>query len=322
MPADHTSPWNLLQRGRKVTGMSAVLLPLNDNASVDWRAYDRLIGHTIDAGLIPAVNMDTGFAALIDEGTRAHVLQRTHDLLPGGTFVAGAYVSSHPGDSFQLQAYQRQCEHIQRAGGIPIIIQSFGLVEQDDADIVTSYRCIAAECQQFLAFELSTEFAPFGRIYSLEVYRELLATPACVGAKHSSLRRQLEWDRLALRNQLRPDFKVLTGNDLAIDMIMYGSDYLLGLSAFAPDLFAKRDALWTEGNAAFFELNDALQYLGNFAFRPPVPAYRHSAAQFLTLRGWLSCSQTHPASLERPDSDLEVLQDIIQRLGISPPALA
>ena len=38
--------------------------------------------------------------------------------------------------------------------------------------------------------------------------------------------------------QMRPDFLVFTGNDLAIDMVMYGSDYLLGLSTFAPDLFA------------------------------------------------------------------------------------
>ena len=29
---------------------------------------------------------------------------------------------------------------------------------------------------------------------------------------------------------LRPEFMVLTGNDLAIDMVMYGSDYLLELN--------------------------------------------------------------------------------------------
>ena len=62
--------------------------------------------------------------------------------------------------------------------------------------------------------------------------------PQCIGAKHSSLSRQLEWDRLALRDATRPDFHVFTGNDLAIDMVMYGSDYLLGLSTFAPEEFA------------------------------------------------------------------------------------
>ena len=66
----------------------------------------------------------------------------------------------------------------------------------------------------------------------------------CIGTKHSSLDRMLEWERLRLRDETRPDFMVLTGNDLGIDMVMYGSDYLLGLSTFAPDLFAKRDAMW------------------------------------------------------------------------------
>src|SRR5438046_7210532 len=51
------------------------------------------------------------------------------------------------------------------------------------------------------------------------------------------------------------------------------------------------------------ELNDVLQYLGQLAFRPPVPAYKHSAAQFLALRGLIATDRTHPLSPRRPDSD-------------------
>jgi len=120
-----------------------------------------------------------------------------------------------------------------------------------------------------------------------------------------------------LRNATRPDFKVFTGNDLAIDMVMYGSDYLLGISTFAPDLFARRDALWAQDSPDFYELNDTLQYLGCFAFRAPVPAYKHSAAQFLKLRGWLASDRTHPNSPERPTSDVPILADIALRLGVN-----
>jgi hypothetical protein len=141
-----------------------------------------------------------------------------------------------------------------------------------------------------------------------------MGIPACIGAKHSSLSRTLEWQRLDLRDRLRPDFKVFTGNDLAIDMVMYGSDYLLGLSTFAPDLFALRDGMWQRGDPAFYELNDRLQYLGSFAFRAPVPAYKHSAAQFLKLRGWIGCDHTHPASPQRPQSDAAVLAEILRSL--------
>ena len=49
-------------------------------------------------------------------------------------------------------------------------------------------------------------------------------------------------------------------------MVMWGSDYLLGLSTFAPEEFARRDRLWADADPRFHELNDVLQYLGAFAF--------------------------------------------------------
>ena len=89
-----------------------------------------------------------------------------------------------------------------------------------------------------------------------------------------------------LRDAQRPDFELLTGNDLAIDMVVYGSDYLLGLSTFAPEAFGARDAAWAAGDdARFWAINDVLQYLGQLAFRAPVPGYRHDAAMFLAHRG-------------------------------------
>jgi hypothetical protein len=157
-------------------------------------------------------------------------------------------------------------------------------------------------------------FVPYGRIPSLDAYRGLIEIPSCIGAKHSSLSRQLEWDRLAVRDEVRPEFLVLTGNDLAIDMVMYGSDYLLGLSTFAPEAFAARDRCWTEGDARFYELNDLLQYLGHFTFRAPVPGYRHDAAIAFELRGWAASDGTPPGAPRRPDGDRAVLADILDRL--------
>ncbi len=140
---------------------------------------------------------------------------------------------------------------------------------------------------------------------------------ACIGAKHSSLERSPEWDRLALRDEVRPDFHVFTGNDLAIDMVRYGSDYLLGLSTFGPDVFAERDRRWAAGDGAGFgELNDLLQELGDLAFREPVPGYRHNAAQFLRLRGWIGSDQVPQGAVRRPDTDLEALTDLGHRLGV------
>ena len=49
-------------------------------------------------------------------------------------------------------------------------------------------------------------------------------------------------------------------------MIEYGSDYLLGLATFTPEKFSERDRLWETGDARYYKLSDALQYLGNVAF--------------------------------------------------------
>ncbi|QPC84113.1 dihydrodipicolinate synthase family protein [Phototrophicus methaneseepsis] len=309
------NPAELIQPRRKITGMSAILLPFLEDGSVDWASFAAHLARTTEAGLTPAVNMDTGYVNLLDDATRSEVLQQTHATV-GGHFVAGAFVADQPGAAWNLDAYRQRIEQIQQYGGTPIIFQNYGLTSQTPEAIVASYEQIGKHAPRFIAFELGTMFAPFGKIYDLDVYRGLLDVPQCIGAKHSSLSRVLEWERLQLRNEHRPDFMVMTGNDLAIDMVMYGSDYLLGLSTFAPDLFAKRDAMWAEGDPAFYELNDVLQYLGFLAFRPPVPAYKHSAAQFLKLRGWIKTNRTHPNSPARPESDIAILQDIAQRLGV------
>ena len=301
---------------RQINGMSAILLPFDSSGGVDWHAMERHIERTFAAGLTPAVNMDTGYANLIDDSTRTKVLSICKEVAGDRDFLAGCFVGDQPNSKFDLSGYNTAISSVLKHGGTPIIFQSYGLTSGGDAQIIENYTQIAAACDRFYAFELGKMFAGFGEIYSLQVFENLMGIEQCVGAKHSSLQRQAEWDRLKLRDKIRPEFAVLTGNDLAIDMVMYGSDYLLGLSTFAPDLFAKRDQYWLTGDPAFYELNDKLQYLGFFAFRNPTAAYKHSAAQFLKIRNWINTSKTHPESPRRPDSDVEILVEIAKQLNI------
>jgi len=98
-------------------------------------------------------------------------------------------------------------------------------------------------------------------------------------------------------------------------MIEYGSDYLLGLATFCPERFAERDRLWEAGDAEYYALSDALQHLGNIAFRAPVPAYKHSAAVFLYLTGRIPSAQPHAKNPRRPQWEAEILGDCARRLG-------
>jgi dihydrodipicolinate synthase/N-acetylneuraminate lyase len=309
-------PLSMIRPRRKIAGISAILLPFLDDGSIDWAGCEQHVLRTADVGLTPAVNMDTGYVNLLSDEQRIAVLERTRSVLGSRPFVAGAFVNDQLGDRFNGDGYKRQIEAIQRHGGTPVVFQSYGLCGQAGEGILRSYRELASACDRFIGFELTTALAPFGAIYDLETYAGLMEIPQCVGAKHSSFRREPEWERLRLRDAKRPDFVVYTGNDFAIDMVMYGSDYLLGLSTFAPGLFAKRDALWEAGDPGFYELNDLLQYLGMFAFRTPGPGYKHNAAQFLKLLGWIATDRTHPRSVERPASDVAVLREIGERIGI------
>ena len=298
-----TVPTDLI-RPRTITGMSAVLLPMSDGgASIGTRSTPTSPARPPRASS-PAVNMDTGYAHLLDPRDEDAGVDRTEAIV-GGDFVAGA---------FESPTQSRSAGEGGDAGDVP---------ERPTAgdDIVAHLRH-RHEVDRFIGFELSPVFHPAGCIWDLATYKEVLHVEQCVGAKHSSLDRQPEWDRLALRDAERPDFRVLTGNDLAIDMVMYGSDYLLGLSTFAPDLFAARDRCWADGDPGFYELNDALQHLGNVAFRPPVPAYRHSAALFLRLRGWISSDATPAACPRRPPTRGALLRSAANGSGCGERRLA
>ncbi len=303
-----------LRPDREITGMSAVLIPYTADGEIDWAAVEAHIERTSAAGLTPAVNMDTGYVQLLPDADKERVLDIAASITDGA-FVAGAYVPDATETPFDLDAYLRASAAVTERGGTPVIFPSYGLNELTDDGWVAALREIGNHLDRFIGFELGAMFVPYGRIVSLDAYRALMAIPQCIGAKHSSLNRQLEWKRLALRDELRPGFLVLTGNDLAIDMVMYGSDYLLGLSTFAPEAFALRDRMWANGDDDFYELNDLLQYLGAFAFRAPVPGYRHNAAMWFELRGWATTDLTPAGAPRRPPSDRAVLATILDQLS-------
>lgn len=300
---------------RKITGIAAALLPYEENGTIAVEAFQHHLLRTHSAGLINAVNMDTGYVNFLSGDEQQKVLQWTFEALPPNTkFVAGAYIEGLEGDIVSL--YRRKIDQIIASGGTPIIFQTARLHAQSPREKISCYREICRGYDEVLGFELSPVFAPNGEIFDDETMRGLMQIPELVGLKHSSLDRIIEEERLTLRNDVRPEFTIYTGNDLAIDMIEYGSDYLLGLATFAPEKFAERDALCAAGDPNYFALSDALQHLGNVAFRPPVPAYKHSAAIFLKLVGRIPSDNPHPRTPTRPAGETELMRECAQRLQL------
>ena len=301
------------QPGRKVRGIAAALLPFEADGRIAVEAFQNHLRATHRAGLMNAVNMDTGYVNYLSETEKRDVLRWAREALGKDVpFVGGAYIEGEQGDLVEL--YRKQMDQIVAHGGIPILFQTRELHGKPAKEKAAIYQAASRGYSHVLAFELGPMFAPNGEIFDEETFRRLMDIPEIKGIKHSSLDRLMEVERLALRDANRPDFRIYTGNDLGINMIEYGSDYLLGLATLAPEKFAERDRLWETGDPAYYALSDALQHLGNVAFRAPVPAYKHSAAVFLHLAARIPSDLTHPKSPKRPGWEAEILRDCARRL--------
>ncbi len=307
--------WARLAPGRRLHGIAAALLPYTPDGEVDWAGFEAHVARSAEAGLDVAVNMDTGFGDLLSPPEREAVLDATRRVLGAGVrFYAGAYA----GDAASpAEGYRRAVAAIEARGATPVIVQCPAMHGLPAAEKAALYaEAAGAASEGALAFELSPRFAPHGEIWDEETFARVLEIPGLRGAKHSSLDRATELRRLAARDRLRPEFRVYTGNDLAIDLVAWGSDYLLGLATFSPLRFAERDRAFEKGELDFLTRNDALQHLGNVGFRAPIPAYKHAAALFLQLTGALASDAIHPRAPRRPASERILLLDCAVRLGL------
>jgi dihydrodipicolinate synthase/N-acetylneuraminate lyase len=309
------SPFERPRVHRKVQGIAAALLPFDADGKITIDAFQRHLQATHRAGLTNAVNMDTGYVNFLTDAEKTQVLQWTRDALGKNIpFVAGAYIEGQTGAATEL--YRRQIDAIASFGATPVLFQTSQLHGKSAKEKAAVYQEATRGYPRVLAFELGQMFASNGEIFDDETFLRLMEIPEIQGIKHSSLSRLVELRRLAARDLHRPDFRIYTGNDLGINMIEFGSDYLLGLATFAPEKFAERDRLWETADPAYFQLSDALQHLGNVAFREPVPAYKHSAAVFLHAIRRIPSPHTHPKNSLRAEWEPEIMRDCARRLGL------
>src|SRR5215813_3990049 len=126
---------------RRVEGIAAALLPFEANGQVAVEAFQNHLRETHRAGLMNAVNMDTGYVNFLSEVEKLRVLSWTREALGADVpFVAGAYIEGQEGDVVSL--YRKQMDAIVMQGGIPILFQTSRLHGLTSAEKAAVYRAV------------------------------------------------------------------------------------------------------------------------------------------------------------------------------------
>jgi hypothetical protein len=309
-------PYDLLCPGRRPQGLGPVLLPVLDDGSPDWDGFAHLLGRMADTPLVPAVNLGPGAGDLIGASTRAEVVATVGAALGGGRFVAGVRAELGADGGFDPQRLSGVVASVARHDGIPVLLPSPALATLGPDELLGLVAWMGEWCDRLIVAELPPERWDGGRVWGLDVFGALLDLPRCIGVVHGSWSRGPEWDRLRMRDDLRPDFQVFSANEHAIDQITFGADHALDLSAAIPDVLGDRDQMWATEDPGVVELHDAIQALATLVFRPPVEAARHALARVLHLRGWLDHDRIHPDLPRRPTTDDDLLLPALTRLGL------
>jgi hypothetical protein len=302
-----------LTPSRSIDGVAALPVWLDARGRLDLPGLAARLRATFAAGLTPAVNVFAGAVDRLDDDARRDVLTTAAGVARGRRFVAGTLPTD---DAAPLSTrYGRAVDAVVRQGGTPLLLAIDELDVLDGDALAHLWRQATAGHRGVLIVEMARAFGgPFG-LYGADVVARLIDVASLGGLVHVSLDRQAEWARVEARDIARPEFRIYSGHERALDMVSYGADYLLGVAGCAPEAFAARDRAWRDGEARGFDLNDALQYLGTLLYRAPVDGARHAALQWLQACGVVEPNAAPVRGVgRRPDSDLALYHELAGRL--------
>jgi hypothetical protein len=128
---------------RKVHGIAAALLPYKEDGSIAVEAFQQHLIATHRAGLMNAVNMDTGYVNFLSATEKQSVLRWTREALGSNVpFIAGAFIENEAGDPVHL--YRQEIDAIANLGGTPILFQTARLHGKSAAEKASTYQPFAA----------------------------------------------------------------------------------------------------------------------------------------------------------------------------------
>lgn len=303
-----------LTPSRTIDGAAALPVWLAPSGRLDLAGLAARLEATFAAGLTPAVNLFAGGIDLLSLDERIDVLTTAAGVARGRRFITGALPTT---DAAPLAIrYGRAVDAVVRQGGTPLLLPIAELGALDGDALAHLWRQATVGHRGVLVVETAAEFGMPSPLYAPDVMTRLIDVASLGGLVHASLDREAEWARIEARDIARPEFRIYSGHERALDMVSYGSDYLLGTAGCAPEAFAARDRAWRDGAARGYDLNDALQCLGSLLYRMPLNGARHAAVQWLEARGLVRGVRPLSGAALRPDTDVALYREVGDRLDL------
>jgi hypothetical protein len=301
-----------LTPSRTIDGAASLPVWVGAGGRLDLSGLADRLQATFAAGLTPAVNLYGGSVERLGREQRIDILATAAGVARGRRFIAGTRPTE---DTAPLAVrYGRAVDAVVRQGGTPLLLPIRELVALDGDALTHLWRQATAGHRGVLVIEMAEAFDSPAPLLSTDLVTRLLDIASLGGLVHASLDRGAEWARVEARDVARPDFRIYSGHERALDMVSYGSDYLLATAGAAPEAFAARDRAWRAGRSIGFELNDVLQALGALLYREPIAGARHGVLQWLQVRGILGHVTPVAGVPSRPDSDEALYRELSDRL--------
>jgi hypothetical protein len=284
------------------------------DAAIDWDATIAYRRHLWSWGMGVAESMDTAQRGMgLDWANSLELIRRTLDAakdFPGARVASGAGTdhlvpASHLAVADVIEAYEMQCEAIEKLGGRIILMASRALAacaKSPDAYGLVYDRILSQVKQPVIIHWLGEMFDPaLAGYWGHDTHEE--AMQVCVdvirrnagkvdGIKVSLLDKDKE---IAMRRMLPADVRMYTGDDFNFAELIEGdaqghSDALLGIfDSIAPAACAALSALAAGDRAAYHEILAPTVPLSRHIFKAPTRFYKTG----VVFMAWLNGHQDH-----------------------------
>ncbi len=296
----------------------AVIVPMKQDYSVDFEAYDRYLKWIVSLGPVGlAVNVDTGEGPYLTPEERSQVIQTTRRAAAGKC----AIIAGVGGPSTLTAITNAKTARDSGADALLVFPTPAFLNDPLDTRIAYEYHKAIADASglPLIVFQLGPIFG--GVNYPPEALAKLLTLPQVIGLKDASFDAQRFILTRDIVRQANHPVTLLTGNDnFLLESFMLGAQGgLLGYAAVGASLLIEMfDAVTNKDFETAVAMQARVQGFCDYIYGRPIGDYRARCKVALVHMGLIAPEQTYvrPPFLSLWEAEKDAAHRAVKEAGL------